>query len=111
MRTSLNSGRKFPDPMLPAKSKAILPQKYRDEVGQIHQFKGNVFCHIDENLFAAKVLDVRLSKLTIADRTNKHKRWAAVEFLILNPRTIQRRWTLPFTIEEIDLSKQEVCHD
>ena len=111
MNTSLNSGDNFSAPKLPTKSKAILPQKYRDEVGKTRQFEGNIFCHVNEKPFITQVLDVRLSKLTIGDINNKYKRWAAVEFLIHNPRTKQRRWTRPFKIEEIDLSKQEVRHD
>tara|TARA_R110001592_G_scaffold268269_3_gene534559 strand:- start:58589 stop:58924 length:336 start_codon:yes stop_codon:yes gene_type:complete len=111
MNTSLNSEAKFLAPKLPTKSKAILPQKYRDQVGQEFRWKGHLFCDINEKPFIAKVLDVRLSNKTMSDVENKHKRWAGVEYLIHNPRTKQRRWTLPFKIEEIDLSKQEVRHD
>ena len=111
MNTSLNSEAKFLAPKLPIKSKAILPQKYRDQVGKTLYFEGQLFCNIKEKPFKTNVLDVRLSKSTISDINNKYKRWAGVEYLIHNPRTNQRRWTLPFIIEEIDLSKQEVRHD
>ena len=79
---------------------SILPKEIIRMRGKEFAFQGQLFASgYAEPKFNAKVHDVRLSSATIRDLKNPHKRWPAVEFLIVNPRWQERRWTKPFPLK------------
>ena len=78
---------------------SILPKEIIRMRGKEFAFQGQLFASgYAEPQFKAMVHDVRKSSATIRDLKNPHKRHPAVEFLIINPRCQQRRWTRPFPV-------------
>lgn len=91
---------------------SIIPQEYRNYVGQVHEFSGGLFSG-KKNLKPAKykVLDVRVGDGTVVNVKELREKGESsyehptMQFLLKNDTMKRAQWSRPFPIREINLKK------